>query len=225
MRSPDVVAGVAILLAGVAWVIGPFAVAGTLQWWPGWRYLVTLGLGLAIHRAVVHRLNPGLREARRRIGEGTPGWDVAWAVAFWWLMAAIPMVAAAGHRTGAAALPGWAWAAGVVVLAGGFGLSAAAMAVNPFFEGTVRVQPERGQRVVETGPYAAVRHPGYLGLCLWAAATPLLLRSSRAFWVAGLTVAWVVVRTALEDRLLRRALSGYEAYARRVRWRLLPGAW
>ena len=99
------------------------------------------------------------------------------------------------------------------------------MSVNPFFEGTVRLQTERGQRVVDSGPYAKVRHPGYAGLCLWALATPLLLRAPVSAWVAGATVAWVVLRTVLEDRLLRRGLAGYEDYVRRVRWRLVPGLW
>jgi protein-S-isoprenylcysteine O-methyltransferase Ste14 len=79
--------------------------------------------------------------------------------------------------------------------------------------------------VIDTGPYARIRHPGYLGLCLWAMASPLLLRSPAAFVVAGLTVGWVALRTAREDRLLRRELPGYASYAARVRWRLLPGLW
>lgn len=100
-----------------------------------------------------------------------------------------------------------------------------AMAVNPFFEGSVRVQTERAQTVVETGPYAWVRHPGYLGLCPWALATPFLLRSVVSFSAALVVVAWVALRTALEDRLLRRGLAGYEAYTRKVRWRLLLRVW
>lgn len=71
----------------------------------------------------------------------------------------------------------------------------------------------------------AVRHPGYLGLVLWALASPFLLLSARALFPAALAAAWVVMRTALEDALLRRELPGYAEYARRVRFRLVPGAW
>jgi protein-S-isoprenylcysteine O-methyltransferase Ste14 len=216
---------IAILLAMVAWIAAPFAILGRLEWPAGWSYFGALAFGLLAHRAYVARQNPGLRAARREIGPDTPGWDLVWNVVFWWLMAAAPTVAAAEHRARGASLPPWAWGLGVILLAVGLGLSAAAMAVNPFFEGTVRVQTERAQTVIETGPYARVRHPGYLGLCLWALATPLLLRSQVAFSVALVVVAWVVLRTALEDRLLRRGLAGYEAYTRKVRWRLLPGVW
>jgi protein-S-isoprenylcysteine O-methyltransferase Ste14 len=78
---------------------------------------------------------------------------------------------------------------------------------------------------VDQGPYGTIRHPGYAALAGWALATPLLLRSRWALAPALFSVAWVVLRTALEDRLLRRGLRGYDAYARRVRWRLVPRVW
>ena len=100
------------------------------------------------------------------------------------------------------------------------------MTANPHFEKTVRIQTDRDHRVIDSGPYRIVRHPGYaataVGLLL---ATPLLLRSWWAFVPAVAGVAWLVLRTALEDRTLRRELAGYESYAARVRWRLVPGVW
>jgi protein-S-isoprenylcysteine O-methyltransferase Ste14 len=110
-----------------------------------------------------------------------------------------------------------------VLLAAGMALSAAAFAANPFFEGTVRIQAELAQRPIDAGPYRRIRHPGYAGLILWALASPLLLGSAWSLVPAVAAVAWVVLRTALEDATLRRELPGYGAYARRVRWRLLPG--
>ncbi len=213
----------AIGLAMLAWLVVPFLIAGTLRWWAEWRYLATLALVLAVHRLYVHRRNPRLRAARGEIHPDTPGWDLAWNAVFWWLMAAAPMVAAAERRLMHRPLPIWTYPVGTVVFVVGLAISAAAMAVNPFFEGTVHLQA--GQHVVDTGPYAWIRHPGYLGLCLWALTTPLLLRSPAAFVVAVLTIGWVVLRTALEDRLLRHGLPGYPTYAARVRWRLLPGLW
>jgi protein-S-isoprenylcysteine O-methyltransferase Ste14 len=99
------------------------------------------------------------------------------------------------------------------------------MSRNPFFEGTARVQVDRHQHVVDQGPYRLIRHPGYLGLSLWAVSTPLLLRSRWAFVAAGMAAAWIALRTGLEDRMLQAGLGGYEAYARRVSWRLVPGVW
>jgi protein-S-isoprenylcysteine O-methyltransferase Ste14 len=206
------------------WIAAPFVGAGTAAWAGGWIYLGLLASGLAGHAVFVARYNPGLRARRGRVGAGTRRWDLAWVPVFWAAMVAAP--AAAGvelFRAGRAPLPLALAPAGALLLALGLGISAGAMAVNPFFEGTVRIQP--GQRVVSDGPYARVRHPGYAGLALWALSTPLLLRSRWALAPAAFTVAWILLRTALEDAFLRRHLGGYDAYARRVRTRLVPGVW
>jgi protein-S-isoprenylcysteine O-methyltransferase Ste14 len=208
----------------LAWLAAPFAGAGTFAWAGGWLYLGLLASSLAAHAVFVRRHAPGLAARRARIGEGTPAWDLAWVAVFWPSMVAAPAVAGADLvRLGHPPLPAAAAAAGVPLLGFALGLSAGAMAANPWFEGTVRLQP--GQRVVDRGPYARVRHPGYAGLALWAVATPLLLRSRAALVPAAFTVGWIVLRTALEDALLRRRLDGYAAYAARVRARLVPGLW
>jgi len=97
--------------------------------------------------------------------------------------------------------------------------------VNPFFSAVVRIQRDRGHRVIEAGPYRLVRHPGYLGGLLSQLAAPLVLESVWAWIPAALIVVLVGVRTAQEDRALRAELEGYVAYAARVPRRLLPGIW
>ena len=210
----------------VLWLAGPFLAAGDPRWARGWAHLALLAACLAGHRAFIARRNPRLLERRRRIGPGTKRWDLLWNAAFWPLMAAIAVAGGVGARGGSPA-PAWAWAwpAGAALVAAGFALSAAAMAANPFFEATVRIQPEVGQRPVAAGPYAWIRHPGYAGLSLWALGTPLLLGSALAVPPAVAATAWVALRTALEDRLLMRELPGYADYAARVRCRLVPGGW
>ncbi len=117
------------------------------------------------------------------------------------------------------------WPVGLLLFLPGTLLFAWSMGVNPFFEKTVRIQSDRGHRVIDTGPYAVVRHPGYLGFSGWCLSTPLLLGSWWAFVPALLSVAGLLLRTVLEDRTLQRELEGYAAYAQRVRHRLLPGVW
>jgi protein-S-isoprenylcysteine O-methyltransferase Ste14 len=115
--------------------------------------------------------------------------------------------------------------AGLIGYFGALGVAMWATAVNPFFSSAVRIQSERGQHVITSGPYRAVRHPGY------AAAIPLLISSALALgsWAALppalVWVATITRRTLLEDRLLREELAGYPSYANRVRYRLLPGVW
>ena len=100
-----------------------------------------------------------------------------------------------------------------------------AESVNKFFEPTVRIQTDRGHRVIDTGPYAIVRHPGYASGYLLFVGMPLALGSLWALIPAILSCLLLVVRTILEDQTLRNELAGYEEYAQRVRYRLIPGVW
>jgi protein-S-isoprenylcysteine O-methyltransferase Ste14 len=100
-----------------------------------------------------------------------------------------------------------------------------AMSVNAFFAQTVRLQTERGHTVVTDGPYAYVRHPGYVGMLACMLGACFLLGSLWALVPWLLYLAATVVRTELEDRTLHAELSGYPDYARRTRYRLIPLIW
>jgi protein-S-isoprenylcysteine O-methyltransferase Ste14 len=89
----------------------------------------------------------------------------------------------------------------------------------------VRIQEDRGQTVVSDGPYRAIRHPGYVGGFLFYSGLAGALGSAWCFLTLGVSLALLVLRTALEDATLRRELPGYEDYCRRTRFRLFPGLW
>jgi protein-S-isoprenylcysteine O-methyltransferase Ste14 len=108
---------------------------------------------------------------------------------------------------------------------GAYSLALASMVSNPFFSNVVRIQLDRGHEVHTRGPYAHVRHPGYLGMIGFFAAVPFLLGSWLSLLPIATGVALQVLRTALEDRTLLGELPGYRDYAARVRYRLLPGIW
>jgi protein-S-isoprenylcysteine O-methyltransferase Ste14 len=80
--------------------------------------------------------------------------------------------------------------------------------------------------VVESGPYAFLRHPGYSAGILILAASGVALGSwiAAAFLVA-VSVPFLLYRVIHEDRVLQEQLPGYRDYARGVRWRLVPGIW
>jgi protein-S-isoprenylcysteine O-methyltransferase Ste14 len=84
---------------------------------------------------------------------------------------------------------------------------------------------EQKQRVVDTGPYAVVRHPMYAGAAMLIVGLPLWLGSIAATLVALAPIAVVALRAVFEEQFLRRELAGYEDYMRRVRWRLVPRVW
>ena len=100
-----------------------------------------------------------------------------------------------------------------------------AMRENRFFSAVVRIQSDRGHRVIDSGPYAVVRHPGYAGMIVGMLASGLALGSWLGFAVAAGYAALIARRVSFEDRFLQRDLAGYADYTTRIRYRLIPGVW
>ena len=116
-------------------------------------------------------------------------------------------------------------AAALVGMAVTLGMFFRSMRENRFFSSVVRVQNERGHRVVDSGPYSVVRHPGYAGM-IWAIPFSGLALGSWLAAAIGLVMSGMVLRRVLfEDAFLKKNLEGYAAYAGRVRHRLIPGVW
>jgi len=115
--------------------------------------------------------------------------------------------------------------AGLVLLAVALGLSAWAIHVNEFFSSAVRLQPERGQRIIRTGPYRFLRHPGYAGGFIGLVGGTLALGTWWGFLPAAISAVSMVRRTLIEDRMLQAELHGYADYARDVPYRVAPGIW
>jgi protein-S-isoprenylcysteine O-methyltransferase Ste14 len=116
-------------------------------------------------------------------------------------------------------------AVSMIGMAASFAVVFHAMRVNRFFSAVVRIQDDRGHHVVDTGPYALVRHPGYAGMIPAMPFSALALGSWAAFIVSLVYVALILRRVVFEDAFLHAHLTGYADYARRVRYRLVPGIW
>ena len=204
-----------------------FLPAGRWDWVAGWLYLAVLTISTIVTYAYLQLRNPELIVHRMRMGKGTKRWDKIWLGVFTPVFPAVYVVAGldAAPVVGGSAMPLMLWPMGLVLFVAGTTLFTWSMGVNPFFEKTVRIQTERGHRVIDTGPYRFVRHPGYVGFFGWIVSAPLLLGSWWAFLPAILATVLLVARTALEDRTLCAELPGYRDYAARVRFRLIPFVW
>lgn len=215
-----------ILVEDVVFGAVLFVSAGTIRWAYGWAFVVVLLLLVSANAVYVLPRNPELVAERGRRHQGTRPFDTAFIAAY--SVAYLGLLVVAGLDSGRFdwARLGWPWAVvGVVGMTCSNLPVAGALAVNPYLEQTVRIQEDRGQQVVSSGPYRFVRHPMYLGMLLQLPATALLLGSAWALVPAGVCGGLLVVRAGLEDRTLRRDLPGYAEYARRVRHRLVPGVW
>ena len=214
------VATMVVVAAGFVFVNAP-----RLGWTLGWIYVGIIVATLTINMTCLLRWNPDLLRRRMRVSKFSKTWDKVWAVLFGVAMIAIYVVAVMEARDRVSSAPGAAWLLGLAIFVPGWALAIWSMVVNPFFEKTVRIQTDHGHRVIDTGPYAYMRHPGYVGFAGWMLSTPLLLASAWAFIPALISVVLLVIRTELEDRTLHEELPGYAEYASRVRFRLIPGVW
>ena len=203
-------------------VVALFASAGTLAIPGFWLYLAIFA---AIILASLVELDPGLLRERMRPGGKQPPFALRlFTIVLFvhWIVAGL----ARGRFHWSDSVPPWLQALALIAVAGGYALCFWAMAVNRFFSSVVRIQAERGQYVVTTGPYAYVRHPGYLaGILIMVASGPALGSWLAAALLVISSLPFLLHRAITEDRVLRGELPGYSDYASRVRWRLLPGIW
>ena len=214
----------------VAYLLIPlvlFVCSGDLGWWQAWLYSVLLMAAGIGGRMWAERRHPGLMAERQNAEslQDAKAWDKLLAP----LMAlsiGFPMVIVAGldHRYHwSAEFPLWLIVVGFLVIVLGYAFATWALAENRFFSSVVRIQTERGHVVCDSGPYRLVRHPGYAGNMFALFGIVLALGSVWALIPAVVASTIAVIRTALEDRTLQDELPGYRDYARRVRFRLIPG--
>ena len=206
-----------------------FGSAGTLSWSRAWYYLLAVLVLESLTLSLLALRAPDTLNQRGVSGAGVKPFDKAFA-GLWLLLALVtPVIAgldSVRYRwSNGSNLPWSFFYSSLVVLVLASFFANWAMVENEYFEQFVRIQRERGHRVVTTGPYRFVRHPGYLGAVVGALTTPMMLGSAWTFVPAGLMALLFVVRTHLEDQTLKRELQGYEQYARRTRFRLVPWVW
>jgi protein-S-isoprenylcysteine O-methyltransferase Ste14 len=205
-----------------------FPAAGTLDWGWGWAWIgLVMGTSTVV-TVMLERRDPALVAERLRlpVQRGQARGDRFWMAVIGLAYAAwLPLMGLDAVRFG------WSQVPLVLHLAGAAGIVACMwIAYLTFIENTfaiaaVRIQEERGQTVISSGPYARVRHPLYSGALLFFIGTPLMLGS---WWgvVWGLVLSLLLARRiVLEEGALLEGLDGYDEYTSRVRFRLVPGVW
>jgi protein-S-isoprenylcysteine O-methyltransferase Ste14 len=200
--------------------------AGTLAWPRGWWFIAVFLACMLAAILVLWRFNPEIFAARSGIAKGTKSWDYAFLVLIiGGCIAILPVAALDDARFRWAPTPDWVVILGYLLMIAGFAGTAWAQAVNRHFEPGVRIQTDRGHAVIDTGPYAVIRHPGYLFGSLMAVGVALALGSLWALIPAAVVVVTLVPRTLAEEATLRAELPGYTDYTQRVRYRWIPGVW
>jgi protein-S-isoprenylcysteine O-methyltransferase Ste14 len=206
----------------------PFMASGDWGWVQAWIFLIVNLSFFLVSRIIAIRLNPDIIRERVTASSksDTKNWDK-------WLMpvmilfpALIGLVAGWNHRFGwPPIVPLSLQFIGLVLYILAQSFATWAMSVNTFFSSQVRIQTDRGHSVISEGPYRFIRHPGYAGGILAIITSALILESYWALIPAVASIPFYCLRTSLEDKTLQAELPGYQEYAQKVRFRLIPGIW
>jgi protein-S-isoprenylcysteine O-methyltransferase Ste14 len=205
-----------------------FGAAGTTDYAGGWLYLGEMIVMSIVPGLYGARVDPGLLRERLRppIQKDQPLADKLILIPLLLvLFGGMGFMAADAARWHWSTVPPFAQWLGCALLLAAVSFMYWVMRVNSFAAPVVKIQKDRGQTVITTGPYAIVRHPLYFGALFYVAATSLVLGSWWGLGVVPLVAIGFAIRIGVEEKVLRHGLEGYTAYARRVRWRLIPFIW
>ncbi|OFJ52057.1 methyltransferase family protein [Mycolicibacterium grossiae] len=199
--------------------------AGTVDYWQAWVFIGVFTVAslvpsayLAVHspEALRRRLTAGptaeTRPVQKLVMVGTTA-----------SIAVVLVVSALDHRFGWSTVPSAVVVLGDVAVVAGLIVAQLVVVQNGYAAATITV--EDGQPLVSTGLYGVVRHPMYAGALVMLAGTPPALDSYWGLVPMLATIPILAVRIVDEERMLVTELAGYDAYTRRVRYRLLPGVW
>jgi protein-S-isoprenylcysteine O-methyltransferase Ste14 len=206
-----------------------FLPAGTIHWWRGWVVVGVVVVMATATMLAVFSDNEGLLNERYKppLQKGQPFADkiltLLLVATYSVQLVFIPLDVFRFKLLGGPGL--FVWSAGLILFVAGWWLMSLSLKQNTFAAPVVKYQEERKQTVIDNGPYAVVRHPMYAGGALLMAGMPLWLESYAAALLAGAPIAVLAARIVIEERLLRSELAGYDAYVRRVRYRLIPLLW
>jgi protein-S-isoprenylcysteine O-methyltransferase Ste14 len=205
-----------------------FLSAGTLDWPGAWVFLAEFVIGSIAIMLWLKQHDPGLLRERLSspFQRGQAFSDkvfMAILIVLWhgWLV----LMGLDAKRWGISHMAEWLNFVGAVLIPVGFFVVWRTFRENSFAAPVIKIQDDRGQRVISTGPYGIVRHPMYVGALIYLMGMPLLLGSWLGLLVLPLLVGALVVRIFIEEATLREGLPGYAEYAARVRYRLVPGLW
>jgi len=219
------------ILQSLVWLVAMGALllapAGTLHWPAAWVFLATMAVISIATGWWLARTDPGLLAERMRIagGQDQPVADKIFMLAIGTVFLLWQVTMGLEYRIRGSDFPLSLQALGLAMLLLSTLFIIWVMHENSFAAPVVKVQRERGHRVISTGPYAWVRHPMYTGAIPFCVGIPLLLGSWWGLLISPIFAVLFALRARIEERELIAGLPGYSEYMTRVRYRLLPGIW
>jgi len=200
--------------------------SGDWRWTEGWIYSILFYIMCSANLLYLHFKDPALLKERfgSPVQKEQKPWDkvllILFFIEFLVCFAIMPLDARRFHWS--PEFPLWIRVAGALLLAVALFMVFEALRENTFAAPVVKMQKERGQKVISTGMYGVVRHPMYAGAVLLFISTPLLLGSIYGLALGLLLIITIAARSVGEEAMLKQELEGYRDYMKKVKWRIIP---
>jgi len=205
--------GVLLFLIGSSWILTTRSIIYFTMY-----ILIAIVAGM-----IMYKINPATIRERGKVNTNSPLWDKVLLTTYW-LLAYFVIYFFAGKEQLYLQTDILYWT-GIFIYIMATVLTLKSMIVNTFLESTSRLQADRNQNVCKSGPYSIIRHPTYSGILIWCISIALIFPSKYVILITLAIATVTIIRTYLEDTMLRKGLSGYEEYTNEVKYRLVPFIW
>src|SRR5262249_33978605 len=202
-----------------------FLPAGTFNYWQAWVFIAVFTICTLVPSIYLLIKNPAALQRRMHAGpaaETRLTQKIVITVAFM-LLPAVMVFSALDHRFGWSPVPTGVSVVGLALVGIGLCITQWVVIQNSYAAASITV--EDTQPVVSTGLYGIVRHPMYVGVVIMMAGVPLALDSYWGLLVLIPGLIGITVRILDEEKMLRQELDGYDEYAEKVHYRLVPYVW
>jgi len=214
--------------------------SGTLSWLEGWIYLVIFFISFSLIFIVLNHKNPeilinrmkmkkeSIRKKKEKVTDDNKiivkasGTDKIILPLFGIFFLAVFVIPAFDRRFNWSTIWIWSEIIGFVLLPLSFYIIYRVMLENAYASKVLDIRADSGQKLIDTGPYAIVRHPMYSGFALMVISIALGLGSWYALFPAILAIIFLGIRIKYEEAMLMKGLEGYKEYKKKVKFKLIP---
>lgn len=199
-----------------------FLPAGTLNYWEAWAFMAILFTPMFFIMQYLIKNDPALLERRARSKEQASEQNLIVKLSFVYYLVTY-LLPGFDKRYGWSDTPLWLVVLAQVFVFLGYILVTQVFKENSYASRTVEVDED--QKVIDTGPYAVVRHPMYVGVTTLYVLSPLALGSTWGLLASVLIIPLIIARIVSEEKILAKDLAGYTEYQQKVKYRLIPLVW
>lgn len=202
-------------------------IAGNISYWQGWLFVTYLITVFAI-QSILFTNKTSLLKEREKPGPGVKKWDKILQSTYiptYCILIIIATLDTSRFQWTPEQFTYYSYIIGYFFLIASSVIVTRAMMVNKFYSRLVRIQLDRNHQVIKDGPYRYIRHPGNFSGILLTIGSSLALGSLYGLVPTFFIICMLIIRTYLEDKTLKKELTGYLEYSKNVKYRLIPGIW